>query len=229
MSSNVARTPAADPLGSAVAPGAALSLERKLAPAHTALLVVDVQNAWCDPRGVRFMQRPPEVLAGLQTHLNVLLGAAREAGALIVFVRMAHDPATLSPAYAEQLRRQGTLGSIVTGSWDAELWADIRPQPGKLREVEVTKHRYSAFNRTDLDVVLKSNGIRTLVVSGVATAGCVFATALDGFLNDYYTIIAGDAVADRDQTAHAVFLQRFRDTCGEVLTATEIAALWAAA
>ena len=205
-----------------------LSLAEKLDRSHTAVIVVDVQNAWCHPDGVRFVHQSPKVLASLKNKLRLLVDSARRGGLLLVFVRMAHDLVYLSPAYAEQLRIQGTYGKIVAGSWDAEYWEDFRPQGG-YREVEVTKHRYSAFNKTNLDLILSSNGIKTLVVSGVATGGCVFATALEGFLNDYYTVIAADAVADRDQTVHDVFLRRFQESCGDVLPTAEIVKIWSGA
>ena len=202
-----------------------LSRSEKLDRSHTAVIVVDVQNAWCHPDGVRFVHRSPQLLGLLKNNLSTLVDAARCSGLLVVFVRMAHDLVFLSPAYAEQLRIQGTYGKIVAGSWDAEYWEDIRPQGG-YRDVEVTKHRYSAFNRTNLALILSSNRIKTLVVCGVATGGCVFATALEGFLNDYYTVIAADAVADRDQTVHDVFLRRFQESCGDVLPTAEIVRNW---
>lgn len=202
-----------------------LSRAEKLYPAHTAVLVVDVQNAWCHRDGPRFLNREPEVLATLKLNLELLTRSARASSALRVFIRTAHDPVFLSPAYGEQLRIQGTYGRIVAGSWDADYWEDMRPQR-ECRDVEVTKHRYSAFRGTNLELVLSSNGIKTIVVCGVATGGCVFATALEGFLGDYYTVIAADAVADRDQTVHDVFLRRFQDTCGEVLSAADIVKSW---
>ena len=74
----------------------------------------------------------------------------------------------------------------------------MQPNP-KLDEVEVLKHRPTAFRATDMDLILRSHGIETLVLTSVAASGCVMATAMDGFFHDYYVIIAGDAVAHRDK------------------------------
>ena len=52
----------------------------------------------------------------------------------------------------------------------------------------MTKHRYGAFESTDLDLVLRSRGIRTVVMTGIATNVCVETTARQAFLRDYYAV-----------------------------------------
>lgn len=210
-----------------------LALEEKLKPEHTALVVVDVQNAFCHPQGIRSRQsdsgQSAAIMESMRSNLLFLLDSARRAGSLRIFVRAIHDLVYVSPVYAEQMRKQGTLGGITRDSWDADYWGDeIRPNLGP-REVEILKHRYSAFRGTDLDVVLRSNSIKTLVMTGVATGGCVISTAIDGFFEDYYVVMASDAMADRDKQVQEMLLRRFGQAFGDVLSSSEIVEIWSTA
>src|ERR1700730_7523100 len=80
----------------------------------------------------------------------------------------------------------------VANSWGADFFADVRPLA---TEAIVTKHRYSAFHNTDLETILRANGIRTVVLSGCATNVCVETSAREAFLRDYYVVIAEDGTA----------------------------------
>lgn len=76
-------------------------------------------------------------------------------------------------------------------------------------------------------VDLRSNGIRSIVVAGCTTEGCVESTARDALFNDYYVVVPEDAVAsdDREQHAASLLLMRHRF---DVTTASEIVAIWSA-
>ena len=91
----------------------------------------------------------------------------------------------------------------------------------------IDKHRYSAFIGTRTDQVLRSNEIKTVVVSGVATSGCVESTIRDAFMLDYYVVIAGDACGDYDNDRHRATLTKMDLSFGTVVTVDEIAAAWA--
>ena len=109
------------------------------------------------------------------------------------------------------------------GSWEGDFYGDIRPQPG---EPVVTKHRYSAFYNTDLDSILRSQGIRTIVLTGVATNVCVETTAREGFVRDYYVVLVSDGTAtysDEDQQATIRNIDRF---FGEVVTIADVVSVW---
>ena len=95
-------------------------------------------------------------------------------------------------------------------------------------EPVVRKHRSSAFWGTNLELLLRSNGIRTVVIGGCTTEGCVESTARDAMFNDLYVVIAVDCVAsdDREQHEASLLLMRHRF---DLATADEIASVWAAA
>ena len=203
-----------------------LSLEEKLDPRHSALVVVDVQNVFCHPEGAQIPSGlGRNMMDSMRNKLVLLLESARQVGSLIIFVRAIHDLKYVSPVYAEQLRKQGTYGKVLLNTWDADYWGDIRPS-GQGREIELLKHRYNAFYGTELDLILSSNGIQTLVMTGVATGGCVYTTAVDGFFRDYYVIMVPDACADGDEKTHDVFLRRFGYAYGDVISTAELVETW---
>ena len=73
------------------------------------------------------------------------------------------------------------------------------PSPATFR---VLKHHLGAFWDTNLDKILRGNGVETVVVTGTATKGCVFDTALGASANDYYTVVVNDCVTQNDQEGH---------------------------
>ena len=92
----------------------------------------------------------------------------------MIFLRFAQTQATESEVYREQ-RDRGRAGFLYCqeGTPGVEFYVRITPAAG---EAIVTKHRYSGFINTDLELILRSSSIRTLVMTGVATNGCVDAT-----------------------------------------------------
>jgi ureidoacrylate peracid hydrolase len=90
----------------------------------------------------------------------------------------------------------------------------------------VTKHRYSAFYNTDLDSILRSNGIRTIVLTGVATNVCVETTAREGFVRDYYVVLVSDGTATYSAQDHEATLRNIDRFFGEVATIADIVSVW---
>lgn len=211
--------------------GVLRTLEEQIDPRHTALVVVDVQNDFVHPDGL-YGKRVPglweryPLIPRMLSNLKNLLGVARETGVLAAFVQAIYDPVYLSPAQRFIFERQGTYGKIcLKGSFGAEIYEELRPTPGA-REVIVAKHRFSAFWGTDLPVVLRSNGIKTMVMTGTVTSGCVEATARDGMFNDYYVVTVEDCCADREERWHQGFMERANYACGYVAAAAKVAAIW---
>jgi ureidoacrylate peracid hydrolase len=109
------------------------------------------------------------------------------------------------------------------GSWEGDFYGDIHPEPG---EPIVTKHRYSAFYNTDLDSILRSHGIRTIVLTGVATNVCVETTAREGFVRDYYVVLVADGTATYSPEDHQATLRNIDRFFGEVKSITDITSEW---
>ena len=207
------------------------TLTERLAPQHTAIVVVDAQNDFCEPEGAatRNAREGGSLYNGesLEVNLPGLLAAARRAGAWLVFVRVINDPVYLSPPCKERLDRAGILGNaLLEGTWGADYWRDFRPVPGNPRELEIVKHRYSAFTGTNFDQLMKSNGIKTLAFTGLATSGCVESSARDALFHDYYSVMVSDCVADGDRESHDAALRKFARTFGDVVDSREVVGAW---
>jgi nicotinamidase-related amidase len=92
----------------------------------------------------------------------------------------------------------------------------------------VKKYRSSAFWGTNLDLLLRSNGIKSIVVSGCTTEGCVESTARDGLFADYYVVIPEDCVASDDRAQHDASLLLMRHRF-DLASSAEILTEWSSA
>jgi ureidoacrylate peracid hydrolase len=200
------------------------TLADKIAPAHTALLVVDVQNDFCADDGA--FGRLGCDLSAIQPmvpRLIQLIDAARAAGCLIVFIRGLYDEVYLAPNVVERRERRGSSRSICRSDSPGFAYYQVQPQPG---DVEVFKHRYNAFIGTDLDLLLRSRGIQTIVMTGVATNVCVESTARHGYMVGYYVVFSADCTATNDLHLHQPTLENIERYFGTVHTADELEATW---
>jgi ureidoacrylate peracid hydrolase len=214
-------------IGSRYEKNRVLSFDERVDPESTALVVIDVQNDFALPQGV-CSQVGDDIspVAPMVARLKALIESARSAGVLIVFVRTIYDEPVLSPALAEQYLRRGYPNSIcLTGTPGAEFYGGIGPQDAP-NEILVTKHRYSAFWGSSIDRVLRTNGIRTVVLTGIATEVCVESTARDAFFRDYQVVVPEDCVGcyseDRQNAALVVIARSF----GVVTASRDVAAVW---
>ena len=96
-------------------------------------------------------------------------------------------------------------GRFAEGSPGLEVHPAVAPQPG---ETVVTKHRVSAFAGTDLDMILRAQGIETLVLTGIATSGVVLSTLRHAADTDYRIVVVEDCCADRDPEVHRVLMEK---------------------
>ena len=209
-------------------------LANKVAPGHTALIVIDVQNDFCAPDGM--MDQEGFDLGDAQAmadRLPPLISAARAAGVLVVFVRNVYSSEHnfyLSDTWLEQASR-ARAGSYTrrevcaAESWGGDFYGEARPGPG---DPVVTKHRFNAFLNTDLDTILRANGIRTAVFTGVATNVCVETTARDAFMRDYYVVFTTDGTATYAREDHEATLRNIARYFGELASVGEVEAVWMA-
>jgi ureidoacrylate peracid hydrolase len=210
--------------------------QEQAAVAHSALVMVDLQNDFVDPQGWVARQQVPGFLgdtgiADACDRARVLLGAARAAGVLRVFVRMIGDDRYLSgPMQALYARNHGHVRPtcVQEGTWGADFATGLGPD-GSPDELVVDKHRYSAFIGTRLDLLLRSHDIKTVVVCGVATTGCVESTIRDAFMLDHYVVIGRDACADYERHRHDAALSKLGLSFGSVVDVDDVAARWTGA
>jgi ureidoacrylate peracid hydrolase len=171
-------------------------------PAETALLVIDMQNGFCHPKG-SFASLGLDVsmtnaaIAGCVE----LVDAARAAGVPIVFTRYVYRPDYRDGGVLVQeiLPAMADVHSLEEGTWDGELVDELQPRED---EFIIDKNRYSAFYGTRLEPILTSLGIRNLVICGVTTNMCVETTARDGSQRDYRVTVISDATGELEQARH---------------------------
>lgn len=170
----------------------------------TAVIVVDVQNDFCAPDGA--MGKMGKDLRQVETSVAALesfLGYCRSNQFPILFVQTKHSPVTDSPNWTKRLQGKQNAVGICRTPWGQEFYK-VQPEE---QDVIITKHRYSAFVGTNLEMILRSKGIENLVLCGVATNVCVEGTARDGFMKDFTVITVSDCTASysRNEYDSAIF------------------------
>lgn len=198
------------------------TVEHQLRPAHTALFVVDMQNDFCAPEGYQARRRGHDVsqCKTIAQNIDTLAGACRAAGMPVFWIRAVYDFKYLNDA---QRTKRGEEGCCLEGSWGADFY-EIRPEAG---EPVIDKHSFDAFEGTDLDAQLRSRGVKTLIMTGVATNVCVDSTLRDGFFKGYNIVVAEDCVGSNNKAGHEGTLTTVRTNFGSVMPSAEIAALFA--
>jgi ureidoacrylate peracid hydrolase len=201
------------------------SLEQRVSPEHAALVVIDVQNDFVADGG--FFHKVGADVSTIQKRtippLLRLIDAARDARTLVVFVQAIYDPQYLSaPMRERDLRTKRDIPRCLTGSWGADFFA-VRPVAG---EPIVIKHRYSGIINTDLDALLRERGIKSLLLTGVATDTCVESTARDAYFIDYYVTLIADCCGALNEDDHRGALKRFERDYGPVVTSSDVIAAW---
>jgi ureidoacrylate peracid hydrolase len=201
-----------------------LSLPEKIAADKAALIVIDMQNDFCHPEGAGGVNGGDTTpCVEMAPRLKQLIADARRAGVQPFFVRAVHNKWTDSPARLD--RNHGRKARICDeGTWGAD-WYGVAPEPG---DPVVTKHRYSAFINTDLDLMLRAQGIKTIIMTGVATSGCVESTARDGFMLDYYMVFVDDCSAQSmsGNDAHVATCKIMDRAFGTVVKAADLVEAW---
>jgi nicotinamidase-related amidase len=179
--------------------------------ATTALLVIDMQRDFCDPRGYAAHAGLDTVrLAAAARNVGTVLGAARAAGILVVHTREGHV-ADLSDCWPEKRRRSAAAGApigsagplgrlLVRGEYGHDFIDSLTPADG---EHVVDKPGYGAFYRTGLATLLQAHGIATLLLCGVTTEVCVHSTLREAVDRGYRCITVGDACAAGDPALQA--------------------------
>ena len=150
------------------------SIEEKVDPQHAAVVVVDVQTTSAPTTALWLGSAAQWPWSRRWCPCSRLYSADARRRSAVIFVQYGHTSATESEVHLEQ-RMRGRSDMVICrkGTWGADFYG-VAPEPG---ETVVQKHRYSGFIGTDLDLILRSTGRRVLVMTGIATNGCVEATA----------------------------------------------------
>ncbi|MEM4188972.1 MAG: isochorismatase family cysteine hydrolase [Candidatus Caldarchaeum sp.] len=161
----------------------------KVDPRDSGLIIVDMQNDFCHPKGRLYVPSAPSTIPPIRS----LLERARKAGVKVFYTQDWHDKD--DPEFAIWGEH------ALAGSWGAEIVEELKPAPG---EVVVKKLRYDGFYGTPLEHYLKLYNIRNLVVTGTVANICVLHTAGSAalrWLNVYIPVDAVSALNEFDMKA----------------------------
>jgi len=172
-------------------------------PATTALIMIEFQNDFASEGG-SLHAAVAEVMAstGMLDKAVQASDATRAAGATVI-----HSPITFQPGYYEITEHPyGILAgvvdstSFVKGTWGVEIVDCLTPKDGDI--VLEGKRGLDAFASTNVDFILRSKGIRTVVLSGFLTNCCVESTMRSAYERGYEVITLSDCVAATSQAEH---------------------------
>jgi nicotinamidase-related amidase len=175
-----------------------------------ALVLVDVIDGFFVPSGSMWYPEVGEVVEPLRR----LLERARANGRLIVHAAERHHPGLAD------FEQRHLPPHAVAGEPDAAWLAGFEPS-GDPNEVELHKRRYSAFFATELDLLLREQGVDTVVVAGVKTNVCIRATIQDAFAFGYRVVLPRQATNSNRPHLAAASLEDVERYFGEVVDLEE--------
>ncbi|MBI1914253.1 MAG: isochorismatase family protein [Planctomycetes bacterium] len=177
--------------------------------ARPAVVVIDLARYWLDARAQIGSHLDPVVEA-----ICRILTAARAANVPIVFTTFDHDPAEPASPHDKKLELHLPADA-------GELFVlDPRLQRRPTEKV-IRKHYASAFKGTNLHEVLAALGVDTLIVTGVSTSHCVYATCRDA-TDSFRVIVPREAVGERCELMHQVFLLDIDLDLGDVMEVDQV-------
>jgi biuret amidohydrolase len=203
--------------------------------ANSALLLVDMNRSHLDHSIGHMLVDEADANRIIARAVKVREAFAAS-GRPVIFVRTHHrqDPRTgemvdnKSPFWlAQQKKIVPGLGKqrkslAVEGAPVTEIVAPLAPRPGDLT---IFKHRYSPFDNTDLELLLRNLRIDTLVIGGVNTNNCVLCSCFDAFNRDYRVILMEDVCASMNGAAyHAAALKIVEAALGWITRSDEVIA-----
>lgn len=178
--------------------------------AHTALIVVDMQNDF-GAEGGMFHRAGIDIspAKAIIPRIAEVIRDARAADIPIVYLKQQHKPdlsdagGPQAPHFIKHLRMRlgadaaapdGSTGRIlVRDTWNTAIVPELAPMPG---DIVIGKHRYSGFFETALDATLEARGVRTLIFTGATTSICVESTVRDAMFRDYVCVVLEDCTAE---------------------------------
>ena len=183
----------------------------KLKTSRAALLVIDLQNFFLDPKSPTFTTGGAAILPNVQK----LIAAFRRADRPIIYTTHIHKPDGSDAG----IMKWWWKGMCREGYPEARVHTSIAPRHA---DKIIVKHRYSAFYNTDLETVLRCAKIEDLVITGIMTNLCCESTARDAYYRDYRVFFLADATGSTSEELHVATLMNLAYGFAHIATTAEI-------
>ena len=197
------------------------ALRTKVQPEQTAVIVIDMQKDYlCE--GGAFHRRGFDITPAqrLVPELNRFLEKARRALKCIIHLKMTKVAELSSPVGAELYERHG-----IERKYDP-AWAEFYEVVPREGDTVIPKYKYSGFISTYLDQFLRTKGIKTLIITGIATNVCVESTARDAFMRDYFAVVPSDLTEGTSTEAKKWSLSNIDGFFGQVVDSGDLLRCW---
>lgn len=199
-----------------------LTLYERLEGARTAVVVIDMQNAFMLPG----MPAEVPLARSIVPNVNRLATAIRAGGGVVAWVQMTIQGETESwshwfGSFMSEERRPAMLRALSRGQPGHALHAELETRAGDLF---VEKTRYSAFiqGASDLDRLLRERGIDTVVIAGTLSNVCCESSARDAMMLNYRTVFVSDANATLTDEEHNATLGTIVQVFGDVASTDQV-------
>ncbi len=172
-------------------------------PEKCVLLIHDMQNYFVD-----FYDKNAEPMSSLLKNISNLKNQCKKRGIKTVYTaqpkdQSPEDRALLTDFWGPGLSKDTDLVNIVS---------ELAPQED---DINYTKWRYSALQRTPLQEYMKENGLNQIIICGIYAHIGILATSLDAFMNDIKVFVVSDAIADFSADEHSMALRYISQRCGK--------------
>jgi ureidoacrylate peracid hydrolase len=195
-----------------------------VAPQNAAIVVIDCQHEFIADGGfwdeLGQDVRETRIVA---SRITEFLEQARHHGVHIVHVRAVYDRHHMNDPMYERLHRHNSRLYCQSDDPASGFYPGLEPRAG---EPEVIKHRFDAFYDTELDLILRAWGTKTVILAGLVTHGCVDSTARHAYFNGYYVVFPPDLTGGASEEVKRVTVESMNVMFGVTPPAAEIVTAW---
>jgi ureidoacrylate peracid hydrolase len=201
-------------------------IHEQLIAAKTALVVVDMQNAFVDPAKPSAVPEAQNIVS----NINRLAAALRDHGGTVAWVYTTFSESTLTDwsaffggVYSEEFSR-AVVSNLFDGSDGHRLWHELDIHESDL---QVSKNRFSAFlpGACNLEKQLHQQGIDTVIITGTVTNVCCESSARDALMQNFNVVMAHDGNAALTDEDHNASMSAIAQTFGDVMSTSDVIAL----
>lgn len=206
----------------------AFDIPALLSPERCAVVVVDLQNDFCHPDGaIARMGQDTTAARSIVPHVRELVDEAHSADVPVIYLRVTDSEWSDTDAWF----RRGLAGDVLDiagtplvreGTWGAQFFG-VEPTPADL---VITKHRYSGFAFTPLELALRAKRAETVLLAGAQTDVCVQYTAADAVSRGFTPAVVRECVASGGEERNLAALASFAAHLGPVVRSDEVTRAW---